>query len=248
MKILKFCLSVSVMLLVVAFHAGAQSTDTLKTERMRRNIIKLNLSSLMVYKDAALVEFEHVVNKKQSFSIQAGFVSVALGSFLGSDSIRLVNFTRNGGFSVTADYRFYLLKESKDGAPHGVYIGPYIAYINMQNESNLTLGKNANTMTTKIEILSFGIELGYQFLLGKHWTLDFILIGPSLTNYKTSMHLALPVNTGDPNTVYQKVLEAMANRFPVVGSLINDQSADFKGNLDGWNAGFRYSMHVGYRF
>jgi len=201
----------------------------------------------MIYKTAVLVEFEHIVNKNQSYSVQAGFVSIGLGSFLDSDSIHVLNFTKNSGYSITADYRFYLKKESKDGAPHGVYIGPYAAYVHSTSESNLVIGKNPNSMTTQIEVVSVGVELGYQFLLGKRWTLDFILIGPSLTNYRASMHLAFPIDPAHQGPVYQKVLEAVANRFPVVGSLINGQTAEFKGSFDNWNAGFRYSVHLGFR-
>ena len=101
----------------------AQSKDSLKSNEGRRNVIKFNVSSFLVYKVALLVEYERVINKSQSFSVQAGFISRSPGSFLPSDSIRVLDFTKNAGFSVTGDYRFYLKKENKDGAPHGVYIG-----------------------------------------------------------------------------------------------------------------------------
>ena len=234
-------------LLIGSVQGEAQSTDSLKKEKIRNNVIKINLTSLMFYKSAVLVEFEHVVSKSQSFSIQGGFVSIGLGSFLASDSIHVVDFTKNSGFSITGDYRFYLLKENKDLAPHGVYIGPYVGYVHLLSESNLLIGKAPNSIKTEIDVLSIGFEMGYQFLLGKRWTLDFILVGPSLTNYKASMDLAIPINAADQGPVYQKILEAVANRFPVVGSLINDQTADFKGSLNSWNAGFRYSVHLGFR-
>ena len=105
-----------------------------------------------------------------------------------------------------------------------------------------------NPMRRAILVFSCGIELGYQFLLGKRWTLDFILLGPSISNYKAKMDLAIPIDTSHLNEVQQKVLAALGSRFPIVNSLVNDQSATFKGRLDAWNAGFRYSMHVGYRF
>jgi len=34
----------------------------------------------------------------------------------------------------------------------------------------------------------------------------------------------------------------------VVGDAIKNGSSNFKGNLDIWGAGFRYSIHVGFRF
>jgi|SRR6185295_6511892 len=243
MKAFKLLFILFFILLAPSLLVKAQ---TMKEEKLRKNIIKLNLSSIMFYKSAVLVEYERIVNKNQSFSLQAGFVSVALGNFLASDSIRVLDFSRNSGFSITGDYRFYLPKENKDPAPHGIYIGPYVAYIHTSNELNLLVGNTTNFLKTEIDVVSIGIEMGYQFLLGKRWTLDLLLIGPSMTKYNASMHLAYPVDPNNP--VYEKVLEAMTNRFPVIGSLIKDQGVNFNGSLDKWSAGFRYSVHVGFRF
>src|SRR6185295_12536970 len=223
MKAFKLLFILFFILLAPSLLVKAQ---TMKEEKLRKNIIKLNLSSIMFYKSAVLVEYERIVNKNQSFSLQAGFVSVALGNFLASDSIRVLDFSRNSGYSITGDYRFYLPKENKDDAPHGIYIGPYAAYIHTSNEINMLVGHSPNSMKTQVDVVSLGIEMGYQFLLGKRWTLDLLLIGPSITKYNVSMKLALPVNASDP--VYQKVLEAIGNRFPAVGNLISDQSVDFK--------------------
>ena len=245
MKTFKSCI-IFIFLMTGFLPVDAQSTDSLKGEKHRKNIIKLNLSSIMFYKSAVLVEFERVVNKHQSFSLQAGFVSVALGNFLASDSLRVLDFSKNSGFSITGDYRFYLPKENKDSAPHGIYIGPYAAYIHTSNEISMLIVDSPNSLSTQIDVVSIGIEMGYQFLLGKRWTLDFLLIGPSMTKYNASMHLALPVNPNNP--VYEKVLEAMTDRFPIVGNLVKDQGVNFNGSLDKWSAGFRYSVHVGFRF
>ena len=231
--------------LSAALPLKAQSTDSLKKNNERRNIIKFNVSSFFVYKLALLLEYERVVSKNQSFSIQAGFVSLA---FINTDSIQVLDFKKNSGYSITGDYRFYLLKENKDGPPHGVYIGPYAGYMHVLNEINMARVNTPNTLTTQIDIMSIGGELGYQFLLGKRWTLDFVLLGPSLSYYKAKMNLEFPVDTSQGGAIYQQALASLANRFPLVNGLVNDQSATFHGKLDAWNAGFRYSMHIGFRF
>jgi hypothetical protein len=156
------------------------------------------------------------------------------------------------GYSLTADYRFYLKKENKDPAPHGVYIGPYLAYLNFDNERNMTIGSSQDLLLldTKIQVLSIGAQLGYQFVLGKkkHWTIDCIVVGPSLTKYGVNMKLTGNIDPSKIDENLQKILEGIANRFPLVGDLLKNQEVGFKGQSDSWSAGFRYSIHVGYRF
>ena len=241
----KFNVLVLIVGLALCFKVSAQSTDSLRANKERKNIIKFNVSSFFVYHTAVLFEYERIVNKNQSFTIQAGFVALA---FLNTDSIQVVKYTKNTGYSMTADYRFYLLKENRGGPPHGVYIGPYVGYLHALNVIELTSGKSPNSLTTKIDVLSIGAEMGYQFLLGKRWTLDFVLAAPSLSNYRAQMDLALPVPTEDLAPIYQQALAALGNKFPLVNGLVNDQSTTFRGKLDAWYPGFRYSMHIGFRF
>ena len=119
--------------LLTSFTVKGQSQDSVKAEKVRKNVVKLNLSSLVIYERAFLIGYERVIKKHQSFSVQAGPVSINYGLFAPADSLTFVSSTKNTGYSLTGDYRFYLPKENKDRPPHGVYIGPYVSYVHIYN-------------------------------------------------------------------------------------------------------------------
>jgi len=227
-----------------------QSKDSVRKATGYKNIIKVNLTSNILY-TSPLIEYERIVKKNQSFSVQAGLVSLPFGKILNSDSIYFQSSIKKSGYSVTADYRFYLAKENKDPAPHGVYIGPYVGYYHFNSERSLQIGSSSNVvLNSKFDVLSIGAQLGYQFVLGKkkRWTLDCIVIAPSLTNYRANLTLTGNIDPAKIDGDLQKILEGVANRFPLVGDLLKNQTADFKGSANAWTAGFRYSMHLGFRF
>jgi hypothetical protein len=244
--------SLTVLLLSsLAFSVSAQSRDSVSKKKSYKNIIKVNLTSNILYK-SPLIEYERIVKKNQSFSVQFGLVALPFGSSKGSDSLYYESSVKKSGYSITADYRFYLAKENKDPAPHGVYIGPYVGYYNFDNERNMRIGKSPDALllSTQAQVLSIGAQLGYQFVLGKkkNWTIDCIVVGPSLTKYAVSMKLDGNIDPSKIDETLQKILEGIASKYPLVGDLLKDQEVDFKGKSDTWSAGFRYSIHLGYRF
>jgi len=240
-----------VLLSTLAFSVSAQSRDSLSKSKNYKNIIKLNLTSNILYQ-SPLIEYERIVKRNQSFSVQFGLVALPFGSSKGSDSLYYGSSVKKSGYSITADYRFYLAKENKDPAPHGVYLGPYVSYYHFDNERNMRIGSSPDLLllSSKFDVLSIGAQLGYQFVLGKkkRWTIDCIVVGPSLTKYAVSMKLDGNIDPSKIDENLQKILEGIASKFPLVGDLLRDQEVDFKGKSDTWSAGFRYSIHAGFRF
>jgi hypothetical protein len=229
----------------------AQSRDSTAKIKDYKNIIKVNFTSNILYQ-SPLIEYERLVKKNQSFSIQVGLVALPFGSSKGSDSLYYESNVKKTGYSLTADYRFYLPSENKDPAPHGVYIGPYVGYCYFDNERNLRIGSAQDplVLNSKFQVLSIGAQLGYQFVLGKkkRWVIDCIVVGPSLTNYVANLKLTGNIDPSKIDENLQKILEGIASRYPLVGDLLRNQEANFNGKADVWNAGFRYSIHLGYRF
>jgi len=247
----KYFILIAVFGLIPIGSSLAQVKDSVS--RYRKNVIKLNLSSNILYKDFPLIEYERVIKRNKSFSIQAGYVTLPFGSGFTSKSLQLKSNVKRSGFTVTGDFRFYLPKENKDPAPHGVYIGPYISYHQFDNKRDVeVVTASGNTevlqLNSNIKLLGVGAELGYQFLLGKRWTIDMILLAPSLTRYNVNMSLDgnLPIEEIDENV--REILREIANRYPFVGDLLENKIATSSGRLKTSNIGLRYSIHVGFRF
>ncbi len=40
-----------------------------------------------------------------------------------------------------------------------------------------------------LDILAVGAELGYQFLIGKHFTVDLVMIGPAMARYGNEVNI-----------------------------------------------------------
>jgi Protein of unknown function (DUF3575) len=229
----------------------AQSKDSVRRMKIWKNIIKVNLTSNVIYR-SPLIEYERIVKKNQSFSVQVGLIALPFGSSRNSDSLHYQSSVKKIGYSATVDYRFYLAKENKDPAPHGVYIGPYVSYYHFDNERNMQIGNSPEPLLlkSKLDIISIGGQLGYQFVLGKRkrWTIDCIVIGPSITKYKVDMSLNGTIDPSQINDDLSKILQGVANQFPLVGNLLNKQTVNFTGKAETWSAGLRYSIHAGFRF
>ncbi len=233
----------------------AQSNDSTKHVKAFKNVIKLSMTSTLLYGNFPLVEYERVVRRNQSFSVQVGVVTLPLSTAAISNTLQLTSTIKKGGFTTAFDYRFYLAKENKDPAPHGVYIGPYISYYNFKGENNMTIVDNNDVtqlfqLKSKAEVLNIGFQLGYQFKIRKRWTFDCILFGPAISNYKVNMQLGGDgdLTNIDVGETLQEIVQKLASKYPGVESLLNKELVNFKGNSTAWSGGFRYSFHLGFRF
>lgn len=217
------------------------------------NNIKFNASSGLIYRNALIFGYERTVGPHQTFSVFGGTQQLPSFSGLVIPGIELDKENKHGGFNVGADYRFYLASENKYAPPHGLYVGPYASYYSFRNDAaaHFTFedGSTADgSMKGDFHAFSVGAQLGYQFIFWKRMTVDLLLFGPSLTHY--SGNLAIESNI-DPSKVpeeVKKILTAIGDRYPVIGEAIKNGSADAKGKIGIWGPGFRYSVHVGFRF
>lgn len=236
-------------LLLISATSFGQKEDSLS----RRNVIKYNLSAPALYGGALLFQYERVLNPNRSLSVQVGHITLPelLGRF---ENIQKISDEEKVGYNVTIDYRFYLAKENKYNAPRGVYIAPYASVHSFRNTKNFEI-KNAETnefepveLNSKVNILSAGVALGYQFVVWERMTLDFLVVGPSISNYDVKMTLDgdLPPVELDENL--QLIIEHIVDRVPFIGSLLEDRVAEFDGRSNLSSMGFRYSVGIGFRF
>jgi len=228
--------------------SGVFSQDTLT--KPKKNTIKVNITSGFLYDVPLLIEYERLLSSHQSFSIQAGYSQLPF--LTNTDSLHMTKDLQSSGYSVTLDYRFYLRKENKDHAPHGVYLAPFVSYFHFTNDRDLTLAGDSAiiplNIQSKYNFLSIGGALGYQFTFGKRWVLDCLLLGPSISYYHVDMKMTGDLTESEMNEIQRGLLESLASRIPLLNKLLDDEIASFTGTGGSWNYGFRYSVHFGYRF
>lgn len=221
------------------------------TTLTRLNTIKLDFTTRWLYRQAYVLSYERVINHKRSWGILAGFQNLPEVRVLGAN-INVTRDTRATGFKIGGEYRFYLAKENKFKAPHGVYIGPYISFNNFHNERDITVDTGGPTpemaiLKSNINALNIGVQLGYQFVFNDRWIVDLSFMGPAVANYSATMELTGNY-TFDPDQISGEILQDLIDRFPGLGDLISGSTVTSNGRLDTWAAGFRYQVQVGYRF
>jgi len=220
----------------------------------RKNVIRYNLSGAMLFGANHYVVFgyERVIRSNQSISVNFG--RIALPKFIGihTDSGSLQKDLKNSGYQVSLDYRFYLRKENKFEAPHGLYIGPYYSYNRFMRDNEWQYKKNgADSFLdahTDLKINTVGFQLGYQFVFWKKMTLDLLMIGPGIGfyNYETSVNSSIDPATKEQ--LYEALEQLLTQKFPGMNYVFSDRKIEANGAMKTTTLGYRYIVHIGFNF
>jgi hypothetical protein len=229
---------------------SAQKKDSIQ---LRHNTIKLNLVSSAIFTNSVVFSYERVTKRNQSWVLTAGVMRFPTLADFGS-SIHVKDETKKTGFVLGGEYRFYLKKENKYPAPHGVYIGPYTNYYLFSNDRNLTYTSSDGQTTTSallktdISVLNIGAQVGYQFVIKNRWTIDLVIFGPSVAYYGMKLNLDGDFDLTEEEILENEILAALTDRFPLIKDLLTDKDVKLQGTNSSWSAGFRYQLNVGYHF
>jgi hypothetical protein len=236
-------------LVFAAETAIAQSKDSVE----RRNTIKLDITSHWLYRNAVVFAYERTVKNRpnQTWGITAGYQVFPGLSGSDFDTINVKREFNSSGYKLGGEYRFYLQKENKFNAPHGIYVGPYTTLHNYTNSRNIEVLNNGSfesaTLKTRFNIYNIGVQLGYQFVIKNRWTIDLVFIGPSISYYSANVNLGGNF-TFDPDDISNEILLALIDKFPSFEELIDEGEIKSAGKLDVWSLGYRYQFQVGYHF
>ena len=257
MKLRSLCRLILVMLLCSCmFHAQAQHADSLQSvPRFYKNVIRYNLSGAMFFGMDRYVVFgyERVINRKQSISVNLGRATLPKLIAILTDSFSLQKDLENTGKNFSIDYRFYLAKENKYLPPRGVYIGPYYSYNLFERTNEFNFKRTNGTqqignVDTKLNIHTFGAELGYQFILWKRLALDLLLIGPGVSAYDVKSKFASSLTEAEKEKLRDAVQQVITQRFPGLNYVLGDDELDGNGAMNTTSLGFRYIVHIGFVF
>ena len=247
-----------ILVLLVSLFALIQrnliAQETTKEDKRLKNTIHLNITNPIIFGGRALVlGYERMVNKYQSFSINAGLTQFPNLNILGSDSLTAKGDRDQSGFNFSVDYRFYLSKENKYPAPRGVYIGPYYSYNSFGRQHTWSLTSTTGpTLDVEsdlsLKVHTVGIEFGYQFIFADRIALDLILVGPGIAGYDLSASLGSNLSQADKEKVFEMINDALAEKFPGYGFVIDEGNFKSTGVEKTTSYGYRYMIQVGFRF
>jgi len=230
--------------------------ESVKEERIRKNTIRINVTNPMIFGDRSwILGYERTIGERQSFSLNVGRLSLPKFDLvdIADDSIvDLIKESKDRGYLFTGDYRFYLASENKYRAPRGLYIGPFASYAFMGRENtwNINTESFVGEVNTdfKFSMTAIGAQLGYQFVLWKRVALDFVLLGPSVAWYSLSATLNTTFDPDDEALIYEKINEILSEKFPGYTFVVDDIDFKTSGTTNTQSFGFRYTIHLGYRF
>lgn len=208
-------------LCLVCFSATAQLDKEPQPEPGKKNIVKLNLSALILRNIA--VQYERKIGNKTSVALQVRtipFAKLPLQSALdGAADAADVDFDKFkfGSFGIVPEFRYYL---SKKGALHGFYVGPFVSYSNYKMELPITYagtgGDKTGIFNGKLNAVTGGLQLGAQFSLGKNVVLDWWILGPNYgsANGTLTFLAGTPLTQSEQNDLRTE-LEDLKNDAPL---------------------------------
>ncbi|HTQ64528.1 MAG TPA: hypothetical protein VMI12_07000 [Puia sp.] len=231
-----------------------QKNDTTKGGPYYKNIIRYNLSGAILFGFNRYVVFgyERVVTPHQSFSINVGLVSLPTLVNISTDSFNLSHDKQSGGFNLSVDYRFYLAKENKYPAPHGLYIGPFYSYNHFTRDNDWEY-KNSGasssiTSHSVLNIHTIGGELGYQFILWKRLAIDLVLVGPGLGFYNYSATFDSNIDAATKEQLLEGIKQLITQKFPGMNYVFANKEFNANGTIHTSTIGYRYIVHIGFNF
>ena len=175
---------ITLLLLVLSMHVKAIAQSDKESENNPKNLIKLNLTSLILKNYN--FQYERVLNKR--ISVVLGYRFMPNGplpfqkTFISTsnDPANALGNFRLSNSAITPELRFYA---GKKGYGHGFYFAPFYRYANFK-PSGITINftydaGNPATMDLSGDVRgnSFGLLIGAQWSLAKNISLDWQIIG-----------------------------------------------------------------------
>ncbi len=249
-------LSIVFILFISLFSFAQTDTAAPFVPKDYKNVVRWNLTPTAVLGFGSWAfGYERVLNDYRSFSVNVGFIQMPRFFSTTLDSLRIDRNSERYGFSLAADYRFYFKSRNLHNAPDGLYWGPYFAGYYFNTKTSVLIFENGQAsgnidVNSELAFLMGGIELGYQFTLGekKRWTIDLILVGPSIRYDIINIKLGASLDGEIKNEYYQGIYDALTSFIPGLKELSSEKEISTSGFTSGFGAGYRYVMQIGYRF
>ncbi len=141
------------------------SQETLTKQNIQKNIVKTDVTELLLTGTYHLnASWEHLLSRKSSLQLDFAFENYA-NAVIFNDYYMMLGVS----------YRYYLNKN--DNQLKGLYLSPFIRgnwRYNNKYRYNYCYG-TVNNHTYNETYLTAGLQVGYQWIIHKKWTLDLNL-------------------------------------------------------------------------
>jgi hypothetical protein len=219
-----------------------------------RNVIKINPTPMLIWGSVRnlSISYERLINNNMSLSLQLGYLRVP--KLTDDTLLNLVAISERSrdGMNFAFDYRYYPGARNRRPAPDGLYIGAYLSYYGIRFKNHMdvlytTVDQNGG-LNGKIDVVNLGLELGYQFIFWKRFSLDLLMFGPSVTYMHGYLEISGNLDKDQIQNIDKEIVDKLLNRFPLLGTLFNSETLKFTGSKTNFGALFRYSIQLGFHF
>ena len=251
---LRICM-VSALVIVMQVFSFGQSTEDSLSRSKYPNIVKYSISNYLLYPKSFHFGYERVLTRNKSIYVFGGSNEFPINLHLNLSNTNVHADRNKSGYSIGAEFRFYLSQENKYKAPHGIYLAPYLSYYKFSSDNTLTHtdssgAQSSANLSSSISLFNVGFELGYQFVVFKRFVIDCEMFGPSFTTYAFQASLSGHLNGVDDNEALQAVLDALKAKFPLLNDLSSSKTVYRSGvaSTKFPAVGFRYTVSIGFMF
>ena len=133
-----------------------------------------------------------------------------------------------------------------------MYLAPYYSFNHFNRENHWILNSDSfdGEVVTDftLNIHTIGGQLGYQFVFWRRLALDLVLIGPGVGFYGFKVKLDTTLEPDDEALFFQTLNDAIKDKFPGYDLVIESGEFEKKGSAKTTTLGFRYMIHIGFRF
>lgn len=213
---------------VTADSTAKNDVTLLLAPARSKNVIKINVSQLTSLKLEG--QYERALGQK---------ISIALGGNLAASRSLPKQYTKSDptgalasfkstSWALTPELRWY--PGSKKGAPNGFYIAPYAKFRKSNLESDVPYpytDLNGQVITKTISMsgsytgLGFGMLIGSQWIIGKHFSIDWFIagghVGPGKLNIEASS-TGLVLSQADQDAIRKNINQIDV---PVVSNILD---------------------------
>lgn len=255
MKSMKLSICLVGFNLLLSLGSFGQGDSTYSWDKARKNIVRYNLSSAMVFgiDKTVILGYERLVKPNRSFSFNVGTTALPKLVNLDFDSLQFNTDSKNSGFNFSFDYRFYLNKLNRYNAPRGVYIGPYYSFNQWTRHNQVSFQNSNGTQKLAKSEMNFnlhmaGFELGYQFIFWNRLAVDMVLVGPGVGFYNIKANSQGSLTDAEREKLQNALVEIIGERFPGMNYVLSDEQFKGSGRLTTSSIGYRYLVHIGFLF